>query len=144
MKRFSLMLIIALFAGILFQSCEDDQSSLADPRDAIAKSWRVSDDGSPNVYYDVVITKDASDITKIWLKGFHNYGDAKIYATLAGNIITIPQQEASTNEYSVEGEGTIFSAEKLVFEYTLDEGDGPVNYTAEFGEQVPVKKKVLQ
>ncbi len=144
MKRFSLILMAALFAGILFQSCEDDQSSLADPRDAIAKSWRVSDNGSPNVYYDVVITKDATDITKVWLQGFHNYGDAKIYGTLAGSVITIPQQDASTGEYNVNGEGTIISAEKLTFEYTLDEGDGPVDYAAEFGEQVAVKKKVLQ
>ncbi len=144
MKRFSLILMAALFFGILFQSCEDDQSSLADPRDAIAKSWRVSDSGSPNVFYDVVITKDASDITKVWLEGFHNYGGAKIYGTLAGSVITIPQQEASTQEYSVNGEGTIISDEKLTFEYSLDEGDGPVDYTAEFGEQVSVKKKVLQ
>lgn len=144
MKKYSLILMATLLAGVLFQSCVDDQSSLTDPRDAIAKSWRVSDSGNPNIFYDVIITKDANDITKLWFEGFHNYGGAKIYGTLAGSVITIPQQDASSNEFSVEGEGTLISAEKITFEYSLDEGDGPVDYTAEFGEQVAVKKKVLQ
>ena len=144
MKRISLLLLSVVFAALLFQSCEDDQTDLTDPRDAIAKSWRVKDSGNPDMDYDVVITKDPTDITKIWLEGFHNYGSTKIYATLAGSVITIPQQDASTGEYSVNGEGTIISAEKLTFEYSLDEGDGYVDYTAEFGKQVTGKKKVLQ
>jgi len=144
MKKISFLLMAVFFAALLFQSCEDEQTDLTDPRDAIAKSWRVEDSGAPGVFYDVNITKDPTDITKIWLEGFHNYGSAKIWATLAGSVITIPQQEASTGEYSVNGEGTIISADRLTFEYSLDEGDGYVDYTAEFGEQVPVKKKVLQ
>ena len=144
MKKLNLLLLLAVLIAPFLQSCTDDQSSLADPRDAIAKSWRVNDNGAPNVYYDVVISKDASDLTKVWFTNFHNLGTSeRVYGTLASSIITIPSQ-TTTSGYTIDGEGTIVNSDKITFEYTLDEGDGPDDYTAEFGKQIAVKKKAIQ
>ena len=129
--------------AIVFQSCQvDDQSALTDPRDAIAKMWRVSDSGDPLADYDVTITKDPTELIKVWFVNFHNLGASEtVYGTLASSIITIPQQTTASG-YTIDGEGTIVS-DKIEWEYTVDDLDGPVDFTATFGTVVTAKKKLI-
>ena len=129
-------------AAVVFQSCLDDITDLSDPRDAVAKMWRVSDSGNPNADYDVTITKDPTELTKVLFVNFHNLGTSEtVYGTLSSSIITIPQQ-TTISGYTIDGEGTIFS-DKIEWEYTVDEGDGPVDFTATFGTVVTAKKKLI-
>jgi len=148
MKKIGIILMSMFLTAVVFQSCQiDDQSALTDPRDAIAKMWRVSDSGDPNADYDVTIAKDGTDVTKITLDNFHNLQTTqKVSAILASKIITIPMQdiiEGSTT-YTIDGEGVISNDnESIVFEYTINDGDGEVNYIAGFGKVITAKKKLI-
>jgi hypothetical protein len=128
-----------------FQACQDDISDLEDPRDAIAKSWHVTES---TYEYTCRIGKDAAEITRVYFyyvapeTGFHNLGlSDKLYATLSGNLLTIAPQ--TIDGYTISGSGTIASDLKsITFNYTVQEGaDDPVDYTALFGEIVITKKK---
>ena len=126
-------------AAVVFQSCTDDQSSLTDPRDAIAKDYRVTD--SEGQSWDLTITKDAAEQTKVWLEGFHGYTDDKVYATLAGSTLTIPEQRTDLDYASIDGYGNISSSD-IDFVYAVDEGDGWVDFTANAGDVVTANKKL--
>jgi len=142
MKKIGLILMSGFLIAVVFQSCTDDQSALTDPRDAIAKMWRVTEDGTGQSY-DVTITKDPTELTKVWFENFHNLGSSeKVYATLASSILTIPQQ-TTASDYTIDGEGTI-SSDKISFEYSVAEGSDPKeDFTSTFGTVVTAKKKLL-
>ncbi len=151
MKRFSLLLMAVFISALIFQSCEDDQSSLADPRDAIAKEWRVVEYESTNKLapppertYFVTISKDPSDITKIWLDNFYDLGEGvKISATFASNVIKITNQVAEG--YTINGEGTVLAEDNIKFDFSVTDPDEiTTHYTAEFGEDQSGVKKLLQ
>ncbi len=121
-----------LFVGALLQSCTGDIEDLADPRDAVAKKFRVLEtnslDGSERSYDDQ-ITKDANDKTVIIFTNFHDEG-LRIKASLAGTIITINKQEL--NGVEVSGGGSVSSNLKEVnFTYTVDDGtSAPILFKA--------------
>ena len=129
-----------------FQACQDDISELDDPRDAVVKKWRVTDNtGTGALGYDVTISKDANETTRVLFSNFHNLGTSdKLYATIANKTLTIPSQVLDET-YTVIGSGTISNDLKSIsFSYSIDpNGDGPEDYTATFGEVITVKKKVV-
>ncbi len=129
-------------AAIVFQSCTDDQSALTDPRDAIAKAWRVTEDGTGQ-NYDVTISKDAMESTKVWFENFHNLGTSEqVYATLAGGNLTIPTQ-TTASDYTISGDGSI-TTDQIKFDYDVAEGSDPAeNFTSTFGAIVTAKKKLV-
>lgn len=127
-----------------FQSCQDDITDLDDPRDAVAKLWRVTDNTpTGSLGYDVTISKDAVETTRVLFTNFHNLGTTdKLYATLAGSILTIPSQQLD-DMYTIEGSGTVSTDLKNInFSYSVQEGADPANdYTAVFGVPITSKKK---
>ena len=130
----------------VFQSCQDDITDFADPRDAIEKSWRTNDSGNPNADYDVIITKDTDETTKVWLENFHALGfGEKISATMAGDKLTISNQ-VMAQDYTISGTGIISSDLKNIdWDYSVTTTDGTDYFTAQSGEQVVVaaKKRAL-
>jgi len=146
MKIYRFLLAFLVIMPFL-QSCQEDITDLEDPRDAITKKWRVTDNsGSVGAAgYDVVITKDANESTQVLLQNFHGLGTLdKLKATLAGLTLTIPSQKLD-NQYTISGSGTISSnLDKITFNYSVKAGLDPAeNFTANFGAVVTVKKKTV-
>ena len=142
MKTLKILFAFLLLTPFTFQSCQDDITELDDPRDGIAKSWRATETGSGKSY-DITITKHPDEKTKVYLGNFHELGSVtndKLEATMAGTTLTIAQQVLD-NEYTIDGEGVLNTeGTRIVFDYTVDDGDGPVDYGVTLGE-VYVKKK---
>ena len=137
------LLLALLFIVPLLSACLDDISDLDDPRDAIAKLWRVTESAQS---YDVTISKDANESTRVLFTNFHNLGTSnKLYATLAGNTLTIPQQTLD-GTYAISGSGTIANDLKsITFNYSVKEGADPAeDFVAEFGQVITTKKKVAK
>ena len=127
------------------QSCQDDITELDDPRDAIAKPWRVTDDSGPFGAngYDVTIRKDPSDKTRVLFENFGGYDSQNdLYATIAGTTLTIPNQPALDDTYTVLGSGTITNGGgNISMTYTVATTDETVTVHANYGPVVTVKKK---
>ena len=145
MKTFKILFAFLLLVPLTFQSCQDDITDLDDPRDGIAKLWRVTETGT-NRNYDVTITKDPNDKTKVLLDGFHDLKAVtsdKLVATMAGTILTIEKQVLG-GEYAIDGEGVITTdGTRIIFDYTVDDGDGPVDFGATYGDTYVKKKETL-
>ena len=137
---FALIMIIPLF-----QACQADITDLEDPRDAITKTWRATDNSGTagGLGYDVTISKDLNESTQVLFDNFHGLGTVdKLKATLAGTTLTIPNQQLD-GTYTVSGSGTISAdLKKIEFSYSIDEGDGPYNVVANYGEKIVKKKSV--
>ncbi|MFN8254642.1 MAG: hypothetical protein U0W24_03075 [Bacteroidales bacterium] len=138
--------LLALLLVIpLFQACQADITDLEDPRDAIAKTWRATDNsGSAGALgYDVTISKDLNETTQVLFNNFHGLGTVdKLKATLAGSTLTIPNQELD-GTYTISGSGVIAGDLKTIeFEYSVDEGDGAYDVVANYGEKIVKKKSV--
>ena len=147
MKKIGLILMSMFVIATIFNSCVDDIMDLDDPRDGIAKTWRVTEEAS-GLNYDVVITKDPSDKTKVI---FSNLSDTKsnelIYATFDGENFKIPLQVinegTSEGPYAFEGDGYTNkdgTAIRLDYDFTWGDDD-PVNIIAYFGKVFVTKKK---
>jgi hypothetical protein len=141
MKITKFLMAVLLFVPFL-SACLDDISSLEDPRDAIAKKWRATDNtGTGSLGYDVTISKDATELTRVLFSNFHNLATSnKLYATLSNKTLMIPSQTLDKT-YTISGTGTISNdMNSIGFTYTINDGDGPVNVTASFGQNFAKKK----
>jgi hypothetical protein len=149
MKITKLLFAILLFIP-LFQSCQNDISNLDDPRDAIAKKWRVTDNSGSYAGthgYDVTITKDANESTQVLFTNFHDLGSAdKLKATISGSILTIVTPNNLDGTYVITGTGTISNDLKTItFNYSVKAGADPAeSFVGTFGEVITVKKKVAK
>jgi hypothetical protein len=146
------MKIIKIFIAVLLlvpfvQSCQDDVSDTGDPRDAIAKKWRVVDDWDNvgQLGYDVTISKDANEATKILITNFGGWGTPdKLNATIANKTITIPTQTLDGTYKITNGSGTISKdLNSIDFTYTVFDGDVTKSVTANYGQNF-VKKTVAK
>ena len=141
MKTFKILLAFLLLTPFTFQSCQDDITDLDDPRDGITKLWRVTETGSGR-NYDVTITKHPDEDTKVLLSNFHDLGTAdKLEATMAGTNLTVAKQVLD-GTYTIDGEAAInTTGDFITFDYTVDDGDGPQNFGANYGNAYVKKKK---
>jgi hypothetical protein len=145
------MKLVKILMGLIIlipflQACQDDISDLDDPRDAIVKLWRVTDNSDTYAGtngYDVTISKDNTEITRVLFTNFHYLGTSdKLYATLAGSTLTIPTQVLDQT-FTISGTGLIANdLNSIDFNYSVQEGSDPAkNFTAHFGEVITTKKK---
>jgi hypothetical protein len=146
------MRIIKIFIAILLlvpfvQSCQDDVTDTGDPRDAIAKKWRVVDnwDNVGQLGYDATISKDANEATKILISNFGGWGTSdKLNATIANKTITIPTQTLGGTYTISNGTGTISKdLNSIDFTYTVFDGDETKAVTANYGQNF-VKKAIVK
>lgn len=144
MKIYKFLLAFLVIIPFL-QSCQEDISSLEDPRDAIAKEWEVTEDGYiGGGTYRVTIIKDGNEKTRILfggVGGFHNLQTTpQVYATIAGLTLTIPTQTAEGNTFN--GTGVISANFKNIdFNYTITTLDGTETFHSNYGPVITVKKK---
>ena len=134
----NIIVLLSLFTfGLLMNACEEDPLGMFsdDPRDGLKGAWNVTENSSlfkksANGYYRVVITKDDSDTSKIYISNFYSLNDAKptgevkIAAYLDGRNLSIPEQTAKG--YTIKGSGLVsFAFDKIEWSYTvlIDTGD---------------------
>ena len=112
-------------------SCELDTLDLFDddPRDGITGEWKVDEDSeifgkkSMERFYNVLITKDATDSTAVWVDGFYELsGDVKMI--LNERNIEIPDQ--TIDGFTIEdGSGSVSDDfESIILYYYVDIGTG--------------------
>ena len=118
--KFKHFIALAFIFFIIFAgACQNDPNDVSDKRDNIIGDWHMTlDDGQVPVDYQVTITKDANDATKINLSNFVNNGSSA-YATINGFELTMPQQQVGNS--IVNGDGTIKSDySSITWNLTID------------------------
>jgi hypothetical protein len=83
-----------------------------------------------NTQYTSVVTLDTSNTSRILISNPNNLGSAlSLKALVAGNSLSIGLQDISG--LPIEGSGT-YSNNSFVLNYTVDEGDGPIQVNATY------------
>ncbi len=122
------LLLAALFISMITLSfeCENDPTDVADKRDNIVGSWVCQlDDGITS--YEVVISKNASDETKINIENFANNGSTA-YATITSLNLTVPEQQVGNS--IVSGDATISdNYQSISWSISQDGEDFTAQYT---------------
>ncbi len=125
---------IKVFLGLLLVvflstagSCKGDSNEVEDIRENIVGKWHATlDDGSVPEDFEVEITKDEGDKSKIYLSNFVNNGKSA-YATLTGSNLTVPEQ--TVGNYTVSADGTISDNYQGITWSILIDGE---NFTSSF------------
>ena len=112
-------------------SCELDTIDIfsVELRDAISGEWRVDEDSeifgkkSTERFYNVIITKDATDTTAVWVDGFYELS-GKVKMILNDTNIEIPDQ--IIDGFKIElGSGSISDdIRSITLYYYIDLGTG--------------------
>ncbi len=129
--KYKYLFISVLLMAIISMSatCQDDieDQDLVDKRENIEGKWHGSyNDGAP-VDYEIEITLDAEDETKINLKNFFR-GDETAYAIMTENTLTIPSQ--SYGSETIEGTGIIQNDyQRIEWQLIVDDEEFAVTYT---------------
>ncbi len=135
--KFLLGIVIITIIG-LSNSCQNDPNDIADKRDNIVGKWHCTlDDSQVPSDYEVDITKDTADNTKIYLANFVSNG-SPAYATMSGFNLTVPEQQVGNSVVSADG---IVSKDYQSVTWTLKiDGD---DYTAKMVPGGIAKKQQL-
>lgn len=122
--KYLLGMLIAAFL-LMSAGCQDDPDDVTDKRDNIVGSWHCTlNDGNVPEDYEIVISKDNSDLTKVYLSNFVNNGTQAV-ATITGFNLTVAQQQIGNS--TVLADGVInTNYQEITWNITID-GD---NYTA--------------
>jgi len=137
---YPLIMSIVLF----LTGCVADETVVVevDTREKILNKWNilVIDEIDPSGQrYQSTIYKDAVEKNKIFITNFHGLGGTDVFAYVSGKTITLPEQTTAKNK--VVGTGIISSTyTEINWNYTVDEGNGPMVATAVFKSDLPVKK----
>jgi hypothetical protein len=131
----NLIVFIALLTITLSGCFQDD---LGDIRENITGTWRCQEESAlfEVQYYDVQISKDTDDEQGIIV---YNFFDSKmnVRVEINGNSLTIPLQEIDGWEISGTGEISD-NFEKISWEFTADNGNGPEDVFAYYTGKSPV------
>lgn len=123
--------VFAALLAAFFVSCEKQDTEAEDPRDVIVGTWSCSESyGTNQQSYQVIISKSASDSTRILVSNFNLLGkDIDVYAKLTGLNLNIPSQ--SVDGFQISGSGTVASShEKINLTYTVNTGSEIEHWTA--------------
>jgi hypothetical protein len=126
LPRFSVVFVL------FFASCaEEEILPDADPRDKFVGTWTVAEVmNQVNTQYTSVVTLDTSNTSRIIIGNPNNLGSSlSLKALVVGNSLSIGLQDISG--LPIEGSGT-YSNNSFVLNYTVDEGDGPIQVNATY------------
>jgi len=136
MKRI-FQLTLTLCTAIVLVSCQKEESSTdQDIRTNYLGTWKCvqNSKATGSSQFTVTIKSDANNSSRINMINFYNIGTSdSIYAdvsTTAANSLNIPQQVHSSDY--IKGSGNDVSTTKLVFDYTVDDGNAIDTISATF------------
>ena len=127
-----------VFPVVGFTSCEiQNDNDPADERDNITGTWKCQevDQSNKTINFEAVISKHVTDSAKIWVDNFSGLGRGiKVSVGMGGHLLTIPKQTVDGN--TISGSGSISSSyNQIDWTYSLDDGGGKENYTANYTRQ---------
>lgn len=121
MKKFIYILSIILAGCTLtIVSCGPDETDEdEDVRAPYIGSWTCTEAGVIPLSYQVTISKDEVNSTRILIANFHYFGNTEsAYAIATTNNITIPAQDICSN--TVNGSGTLVNQNKISLNYYVN------------------------
>jgi hypothetical protein len=94
-----------------------------DARTEISKTWKVTENGGDGaVSFESIVSKDATDNTKVEITNFHNLATVKA-TVFADNTISVADQVLGSSNITLKNcKGTISSSyQKIDWTYTIDD-----------------------
>jgi hypothetical protein len=136
MKKYSIvsMILLMLVAALQISSCTDTDPN--DPetntRDQFLGTWTV-DESCVRLNYEVIISADSDNETKVWLDNFAFTGPGypPAYGMVNGDQIKLPEQSIGDN-WTINGIGTMQSTGKITWAYYIEIGATGSNCEAEY------------
>jgi len=122
MKLFKIQILIVLLA-LPLMSCENEIIPPASEKEIIteiSRTWscNMTEDGNPYTGFDITITSDVNDDTKIIIANFHKSGESVIGYVSRDLIISIPEQQIGNQLF--EGGGEISNDySRIDWDYTI-------------------------
>ena len=116
------------YVGFSGSRCEIESS---DKRDKFVRTWSVTDitPSGSNLIYSMSVTKQSGGNIQFSESFADSFFVNKVFASVNGNAITIPNQEPDNDDYFVSGTGT-YANGTVTIQYTLTppagSGDNPV------------------
>lgn len=133
-KTFLLFLSVMMSMFIL-TGCEEDDEEVTpdDPRDDFVGLWNCEDNLAKRDNYQVTIQEDASSDDEVFLYNFGSMGSS-VAATgeVTSSSISVPLQELSVDQWSVDGQGVMVGENTIEWTYTIDNGSDRFDYIAVF------------
>ncbi len=137
-KTFRYIFILASLTSLLV-SCDPDDNPPddTDPRDKFVGSWSCNENSHQmgTSTFTVTISLNSGNSSQIYVANFYQLGTSqKVYAVVAGDNATIPDQ--SVSGVSVKGSGSITSSNtKIDWNYYVNDGADIDTCTAVFTKQ---------
>ena len=129
-NKWAVKIILCLAFVVAFHSCVvEDDNNPTDPIDKFLGTWNVSDQPA-RINYTVTIVKNPSQSANVLLNNFADMGESA-NGLVVGNTIVIDNQDIG-NDFQCNGTGTYKSANRLEFEFILDDGIDQENRKAVF------------
>jgi len=121
--------VMAVCIALLFMvgcaSDDDSEVTPIDERDKYIGTWSCAENSSKsgNSTFDVVIRKNSTNSTQLYIDNFYLLGSShSALVDKNGTSLTIATQSISGN--TVQGSGTINSDTKINLTYTVNDGSG--------------------
>lgn len=138
MKKFNRIFgLLVLVSMISFTSCEDENPDdmFGDPLEKFLGDWKCYETGDlqgPFGPYDVKIVRNPDNSSEVLIRNIYYLGmDVSARAIIAGNTITIPQQNICDDTIGIRGSGR-FSDGEINISYKTDDGADEENVEARY------------
>ncbi|OFX68525.1 MAG: hypothetical protein A2X12_01265 [Bacteroidetes bacterium GWE2_29_8] len=140
MFKKKIKLIVFLFVSIfLITSCQPDEDNDIQPisnyKNRITGEWKSQEERTKDsriINFNVNIEVIGNDTTKVFISNFNLLGyDMSVVGVIQKNdVVIVPDQSSG---YTIQGKGSINNNNKtILWEYTVDDGNGAVSYKAEY------------
>ncbi len=133
---------------LIFSACSNEpfDPATTDIRTEISKEWNVTEnDGSGDFTFLSLITKDASDETKVSITNFHNLASVKA-TVFSDRTISVSDQTLAGSATELKNcVGTISDTYQTInWTYTIVDQDGEFSVTAVYTSgNISKKKKIF-
>ena len=140
-------IFLLFFLVLLYPACTTDDSGTDsnDPRDPFLGNWSVTENYNKSMlfgnlkidmYYQVNITKDAASKDAVVINNFANAGQGvTARAVVSGSSIFIdPSNQLMSNEWRVDGSGTLSGSTLINWSYTINTGADLIYASAKYSK----------
>ncbi len=131
----TLLILMCVFSGLIFVSCEKDDDVFVDPVEKFLGKWKCEEDSEvygPGYNYDVEITRNPGNSSEVLIANFYMQGSREqAIALVAGSSLIIQEQTICDDTIIIEGSGT-YSNGEINLTYTANDGADLDNVTARY------------
>jgi hypothetical protein len=129
-----LALGLSFLTGTLLTSCTKDSSSTPTDltRSSLTGTWMVTETAK-KITYEVTIAVDSSSVNGVKITNFAAAGqNVKATAYLTGTTLALSKDELLSNEWIVNGSGTVNGTTLINWQYTVNDGANLISIKATY------------